>query len=306
MASTSIADRLAADPDRRLVTDLICRQHLVGGNEVVAQSFAAKCQILSAPANSVIIRQGDSDNDLYLILSGCVRVFVNDREVASRGSGQHIGEMALVDAASRRTATVVTVEPSVMARVSEPTFVQIANSNPYLWRNISIELIKRLDERRKFHRIPNQHPLLFIGSSKEGLAFASAFAAAIPTDAASVTLWSEGVFGASQFPLEDLSALLHSADFAALLTSADDTVLSRGKESYAPRDNIVFELGLFMGALSRQRTFLVVPQGVDIKIPTDLLGINTVRYDSGASTPQDAVAASVDEISTIIRKAGTR
>jgi CRP/FNR family cyclic AMP-dependent transcriptional regulator len=294
------------DPDRRLLTDLIRRQDLVEGNESVAQSFAAQCQVLSVPPNSVIIRQGDEDNDLYFILSGRVRIFVNEREVASRGSDQHVGEMALVDAASRRTATVVTVEPSVMARISEPTFVQIANSNPFLWRNISIELIRRLDERRKFHRVPNPHPILFVGSSKEGLPVASALAAEIPNDVASVTLWSKGVFGASHFPIEDLAALLQNADFAALLASADDTVVSRGKESQAPRDNIVFELGLFMGALSRQRTFLVVPQGVDIKIPTDLLGINTVLYDPTASTPKDAVVTAAVEIADTIRKSGTR
>ena len=306
MTTPSIADRLVTDPERRLLTDLLRRQHLVAGNELVAQSFAAQCQIQSAPTNSIIIRQSDSDNDLYFILSGRVRVLVNEREIAIRGSGQHVGEMALVDAASPRTATVVTIEPSVMARVSEPTFVRIANSNPYLWRNIAIELTKRLHERAKFHRVPNAHPQLFIGSSKEGHAIASALAAAIPSDAASVRLWSYGVFGASHFPIDDLFALLDLADFAALLASADDTVVSRGKESCAPRDNIVFELGLCMGALSRQRTFLVVPQGVDIKIPTDLLGINTVRYDPGASTPQDAVAAAAEEIALTIRKAGTR
>ncbi len=306
MKTTSIANRLEDDPDRRLLTELIQRQDLIEGNNTVAQSFAAQCKVLSAPADSVIIRQGDADNDLYFILSGRVRIFVNEREVASRTSGQHVGEMALVDAASPRTATVVAVEPSVMARVSEPTFVQIANSNPFLWRNISIELVRRLDERRKFHRVPNPHPILFVGSSNEGLPFAAALAAAIPTDIALVTLWSEGVFGASHFPIEDLSTLLHSADFAALLASADDTVVSRGKESQAPRDNIVFELGLFIGALSRQRTFLVVPQGVDIKIPTDLLGINTVRYDPSASIPQDAIAAAAAEIAAIIWKAGTR
>ncbi|HAP40373.1 MAG TPA: cyclic nucleotide-binding protein [Nitrospira sp.] len=306
MLPTSIADRLAADQDRRLLTDLIRRQQLVEGNEAAARSFAEHCQVISAPANSIIIDQGSIGNDLYFILSGRVRILVNHREVATRGSGQHIGEMALVDAASPRTAAVVTVEPSVLARVSESNFVQTANSNPYLWRNISIELVRRLDERRKFHRVPNQHPCLFVGSSKEGLPFATALVAAIPGDTASVKLWSEGVFGASHFPIEDLSSLLDNADFAVLITSADDTVVSRGRESQAPRDNIIFELGLFMGALSRNRTFLVVPQGVDIKIPTDLLGISTLRYDPAATTHEQSIVAAANEIATIIRATGTR
>jgi predicted nucleotide-binding protein len=198
------------------------------------------------------------------------------------------------------------MEPSALARVSERTFSDIADANPFLWRNISIELVRRLDERRKFHHSPNPHPIIFIGSSREGLPIASALAGAIPKDTAQVTLWSEGVFGASNFPIEDLSALLRSADFAALLVSADDTVVSRGREFHAPRDNIVFELGLFMGALSRQRTFLIVPQGVDIKIPSDLLGINTICYNSEAQTPYDAVHAAAAEISAMIRDIGTR
>lgn len=306
MVDVSIADRLAGGSDRRLLTDLIRRQVLVEGNEAVAQSFAAQCHLVSVPANAVIIRQDHVDNDLYFILSGSVRIFVNEREVASRGAGLHVGEMALVDAASRRTATVVSVEPSVLARVSERAFSEIADTNPFLWRNISIELVRRLDGRRRFHVSPNPHPILFVGSSIEGLPVATALAAAIPKDTASVTLWSEGVFGASHFPIEDLAALLRSADFAALLASADDTVITRGKELNAPRDNIVFELGLFMGVLSRQRTFLVVPKGMDIKIPTDLLGINTVRYNLGAPTLQEAVLPAADEIATMITKAGTR
>lgn len=306
MVEISIADRLARDSDRRLLKDLIRRQVLVEGNEAVAQSLAAQCHLLSVPANAVIIRQDHGDNDLYFILSGSVRIFVNEREVASRGAGLHVGEMALVDAASRRTATVVSVEPSVLARVSERAFTEIANTNPFLWRNISIELVRRLDGRRRFHVSPNPHPILFVGSSIEGLPVATALAAAIPTDTASVTLWSEGVFGASHFPIEDLATLLRNADFAALLASADDIVMTRGKELRAPRDNIVFELGLFMGVLSRQRTFLVVPKGVDIKIPTDLLGINTVRYNPEAPTQEEAVLAAADEITTIIKKTGTR
>jgi len=306
MTEPSIADRLEGEAGRRLLIDLLRRQSLIEGNGSVADAIAARCTILSLPANTVLIRQGDSDNDVYLILSGRLRVLVNEREVASRGAGQYVGEMALVDSASKRTATVVTIEPSVLARLSEPHFSDIANANPFLWRNIAIELVRRLDERRKFHHLPNPHPILFVGSSKEGLPLAAAFAATIPKDAARVTLWSEGVFGASHFPIEDLAALLRSADFAALFASADDTLLTRGREFYAPRDNIVFELGLFMGALTRQRTFLVVPLGVDIKIPSDLLGINTVRFDPKAATPDEAVRNTANEVVEMIKKYGAR
>jgi predicted nucleotide-binding protein len=121
-----------------------------------------------------------------------------------------------------------------------------------------------------------------------------------------VRLWSEGVFGTSHFPIEDLATLLQCADYAAIVASPDDIVTSRGSELQAPRDNIVFELGLFMGALSRHRTFLVVPSGIDIKIPTDLLGINTARFDPSARRPQAAMQFAAKEIAVAIRAAGPR
>lgn len=306
MTANSIAERLANDPDRRHLLDILRRQQLVQGNEAVAQALSSACEIVDLSAGEILIRQGDSDNEIYFVLSGRVRILVNEREVATRGTGQHVGEMALVDASSIRTATVITSEQSTFARVSESAFVKVANTHPYLWRNVAIELVRRLDERRKFHRSPNPLPILFVGSSREGLPIAKALASQIPVDVATVKLWSEGVFGASRFPIEDLATLLQCSDYAALLATADDTVTSRGKDTPAPRDNIVFELGLFMGAISRHRTFIVIPRGTDIKIPTDLLGINTVLYDPSVSTPEDAACPAALELTALIQKYGPK
>ena len=55
-------------------------------------------------------------------------------------------------------------------------------------------------------------------------------------------------------------------------------MISRGAVTDAPRDNIIFELGLFMGVLGHSRTFLIYPRGIDIKIPTDLAGITLLPY----------------------------
>ena len=45
----------------------------------------------------------------------------------------------------------------------------------------------------------------------------------------------------------------------------------------SPRDNVVFEAGLFGGALGMRRTFILHANGA--KLPTDLLGLTCVRYD---------------------------
>jgi predicted nucleotide-binding protein len=70
---------------------------------------------------------------------------------------------------------------------------------------------------------------------------------------------------------------------------ADDKVVSRHRESDSPRDNVVFELGLFMGDVGPDRAFVVKPRGVALKIPTDLLGMKSLEYD--ASDPAQLTTA---------------
>jgi len=67
-------------------------------------------------------------------------------------------------------------------------------------------------------------------------------------------------------------------DFAVLVLAPDDLTISRGKRKACPRDNTIFELGLFMGALSRDRTYIISPKSLDLKIPTDLLGVTPLTY----------------------------
>jgi len=52
----------------------------------------------------------------------------------------------------------------------------------------------------------------------------------------------------------------------------------------SPRDNVVFEAGLFDGALGIRRTFILHAHGS--KLPTDLLGLTSVRYDPATSSAE--------------------
>src|SRR5262249_46203633 len=63
----------------------------------------------------------------------------------------------------------------------------------------------------------------------------------------------------------------------------DDFTKSRGVETKSPRDNLIFELGLFMGALGRRRAFPIVAPGKNtaVKLPSDLLGNNAVFLPKG-------------------------
>ncbi len=105
--------------------------------------------------------------------------------------------------------------------------------------------------------------------------------------------------------MEDLEQQISEADFAVLVGGPDDRVRSRGSERSVPRDNIVFELGLFMGALKRNRSFLLVPSGVDLKIPTDLLGLTPLKYGRARSR-RDALSEPCAELARQFRALGAR
>src|SRR5262245_40091058 len=125
-------------------------------------------------------------------------------------------------------------------------------------------------------------PSAFVGSSSEGLEPARAIAYQLREDA-EVTLWNEGVFGPGRSYLESLVNALDRFDFAVLVFTPDDLVVSRDVSVLAPRDNIMFELGLFMGRLGRSRTFVVMRGDKGLKLPTDLSGVTVAQFDGNRS-----------------------
>lgn len=178
----------------------------------IARKVATAATLHELAQGDILIRQDGADDDLFFVLCGAFRVIVNGREVAERAVGQHIGEMAIVDPSSRRTATVLASAPSVVARLKGSNFLALANKDPRIWRATAQEHCRRLDARKKFHRKPNATARVFLGSSRERLpvakAFKTRFVGAAKTIGVnvSVTIWSTGVFGASRFPIEDLEA----------------------------------------------------------------------------------------------------
>ena len=306
MTAESMLIRFQDDQGKRRLIELLQAQVVVAGDATVAGEIADAATLQELFPGDILIRQESADNDLFFILSGAFWIFVNGREAAICRAGQHVGEMAIIDPSSRRTASVIASEQSVVATIGEGVFSHLADRNPRLWRGLALELSRRLGQRKKFHQEPNSKSILFIGSSTEQLPIAKAMAEGMPNELAAVTLWSQGVFGASSFPVDDLEAQIRIADFAVLVAGPDDQVTSRGNQSDAPRDNVIFELGLFMGALSRSRTFILVPRGAKVKIPTDLLGLTCLRFDPSSANVDDAVSSAIEELIGIIKKNGPK
>lgn len=139
MTTAKLIDRFNGDSGKRLLVQSLTTQWLVGQDEKLAQEIASVSELRELAAGDILIRQGDADNDIYFILAGSVRVFVNQREVAVRVVGQYVGEMALIDPTLRRTATNIVADPTLVARVSESAFTAIANATPRLWRSLATD-----------------------------------------------------------------------------------------------------------------------------------------------------------------------
>src|ERR671911_2790415 len=143
-------------------------------------------------------------------------------------------------------------------------------------------------------------PRIFLGSSGKQEKLLQALARGLE-DVAQVEPWTTS-FNPGTTTLERLLELTREVDFAAFVFARDDWTTNSPPASDAsqsgqasPRDNVVFEAGLFGGVLGMRRTFILHAHGS--KLPSDLLGLTSVRYDPATSP------AGVRTINQKLRKA---
>ena len=109
------------------------------------------------------------------------------------------------------------------------------------------------------------------------MAVASALATQLEGHAR-VQVWNTSTFEPGSFTLEALLLQLSRSDLAVFVLSPDDLTASRGVSQRSPRDNVIFEAGLFLGRLGRARTFLLFDTTQKPKLPTDILGLTLLTY----------------------------
>jgi CRP/FNR family transcriptional regulator, cyclic AMP receptor protein len=252
----------------------ICAQEIVAGNQTVAAKLAAAAERYEFRANKNIVAEGGADNHIFFILSGLVSVQVNGREVATRGPGKHFGEMAMLDTTARRSATIITIEPTVVVRVPEHKFATIASATPDLWRRLAVALAGRLRERNKFQAAPRVEPAIFIGSSGEGLAIARAISDSLKRQPFVPNLWSESIFECSKTTIESLIQATTQSDFAVLVLTADDVTRSRGRSKPSPRDNVLFEMVCLWEPCAASAPTLLHITVLTLKSPAICLGLH--------------------------------
>ncbi|GAB7226454.1 nucleotide-binding protein [Vibrio rotiferianus] len=124
-------------------------------------------------------------------------------------------------------------------------------------------------------------PRLFIGSSSESYNIASACNVCLDRKV-EVTIWDK-IFNSGGDTLTSLIDKSKNVDFALFVFRPEDITTMRENSKPTVRDNVVFELGLFIGALGKERCFILKPRGEDLHMPTDLLGVNLNDYDPNRS-----------------------
>lgn len=129
-------------------------------------------------------------------------------------------------------------------------------------------------------------PRIFLGSSAQQAKLVQALTRGLD-EVGHVEPWTTS-FNPGTSTLERLLELTRQVDFAAFVFAQDDWTTKSPEAAPAaapgqasPRDNVVFEAGLFGGVLGMRRTFILHANGA--KLPTDLLGLTCVRYDGSSS-----------------------
>jgi len=278
----AILENFLGKNGQRKVFGALLEQELVRYDREAAKKIF-KCLELEgvAAGQEIISETHDGQYALLMVLSGKFQLFVKGHSAAEIVHGQAVGEYPILFPGEKHRATVQALEDSVIGRLSGKKLKRIAENFPILWKNMAKFISLRLIKSGQARPWTNNLPHIFIGSSSESLAVAREIEQAFSRDPFEVHLWTDDqIFGLSRTYIESLEQAAHHHDFAILVFQGEDKVRSRKKTHMAPRDNVIFEAGLFMGYLGRNRTILVAPEGLDIKIPSDLLGLKKLDFSS--------------------------
>ena len=110
------------------------------------RDFAQRAVTRTFPKNTVVVREGDRTDSLYIIVSGRVRIYVSDegKEIVlgESGPGEYFGEMVLDE--GPRSASVMTLEPTEFLVVPKEDFREFVATSPQFALNLILKLIKRV------------------------------------------------------------------------------------------------------------------------------------------------------------------
>lgn len=278
-------EKYLGEKGRRLRLEALATQKIVVGAPDICEALEPHVEPLAIAAGDVLITQDADDNDVYFIFAGSFKVEINKRLIATRGRDDVVGEMAALDPGQKRSATLTALEDSIVAKISEENFSKVAGAHPQIYKFTARQLARRLLERNKHVGAHREKIKVFLISSVAALPIAYAVQECLEFDKhIEVKVWVNGVFKAGNTTIEDLEHEVDVSDFAIAVAHYDDKIVNDADEHKVVRDNVIFELGLFMGKLGRKRALLLEPRDEQLKLPTDLNGVTTFNYSMQKSS----------------------
>jgi CRP/FNR family cyclic AMP-dependent transcriptional regulator len=271
-------------------------------SEPEAELIARNGTVSSFKNGDIIAKQGTLGLEAYFVLSGSVEVRISGHPYKQRGKNELIGEMSILQPGGLRSADLIsTSDDTNLFVISVSKFHEVAKQCGDLWRCIAIEISERLKQRDSMFIPPNDRPNIFIASSSEGAArHLVPLCDELESTDRVVKPWnSDGIFTPSRSTLDALENQANASDFAVVLVTADDLVNKRSAVSLSPRDNVVFEAGLFMGALEPERVYLLVEKSANLSLPSDLNGITVMQFSD-----ENELRKKTREIATLISSKG--
>ncbi len=149
--------------------------------------------------------------------------------------------------------------------------------------------------------ITRERPAIFVGSSTEGLPIVEAIQVNLERPF-EIVPWT-AIFEPSEYCLESLDKKIGEFEASIFVITGDDVVRSRGTKKLSPRDNVLLEIGVSIGKLGKDRTILLRDRSLDIKLPSDLEGLNSVSFEPPTKgTWESSLGAACSRIRRKIQK----
>jgi CRP-like cAMP-binding protein len=134
--------------------------------EDVLESVASECLFKSLEEGEVLFEDGDEGNSMFVILSGGLTVIKHQTEIALRGMGEYLGEMALIES-KPRSAKVVSSSDTQLLEITHDLFHSKLSSYPDTLMAIMKTLSNRARENLKmFEKADTENDILASGDDK--------------------------------------------------------------------------------------------------------------------------------------------
>ncbi len=279
------------------------KQRIATGISNLAEALADVGSLESVLKDQVLIEQNGVDNDIYLLVAGSFRVVINGKDAALRSAGDTVGEMATISPIQQRAATIVAKEDGGVLKVSERHFSAIADRFPEVWRRLAQEVSRRLLQRNSLIRPPNENKSLRHLVSRRSTC-RKVYRKRLQVRSVCDDRLGKRRFSRNQLHPGVLEEELDRCDFAVAVAHPDDQTQSRDANWPTPRDNVVFELGFFMGRLGRSRAILMEPRETQVKLPSDLAGVTTISYRFDPHEPAASMGVACNELRDHIKRLG--